>query len=61
MIDSCRFPEIFKNPKKNVLTDVVKLKGSEERDRRTLVEISDSCIKHGFTMRLFLIVFSLST
>jgi len=35
------------------------LKGSEKHDCRTLAEISDSCIKHGFKMSFFIIVFSL--
>jgi len=34
------------------------LKGLEKHDCRTLAEISDYCIKHGFKMRFFLTVFS---
>ena len=50
-----------------VTTRVVRLKlfrlkaeGVKEHDCRTLAEISDSCTKHGFKMRFFLTVFSLS-
>jgi len=32
--------------------------GKEKHDCRTLAEISDSCIKHGFKMRFFLTVFA---
>ena len=41
------------------LTVTRRLKGSEKHDCRTLAEISDSCIKHGFKMRFSLTVFSL--
>ena len=42
-----------------VTTHIVRLNGSEKQYCRTLVEISDLCIKHGFKMRFFLTVFSL--
>ncbi len=48
--------------KKVVTTHVVRLKlfrlkaeGAEKHECRTLAEISDFCIKHGFKMRFFLI------
>jgi len=41
-----------------VTTHVVRLKGSEKHYCSTLAEC-DSCIKHGFKIRFFLIIFSL--
>jgi hypothetical protein len=43
----------------NVTIHVIRLKPSEKHDCRTLAEISDSCIKHGFKMSFSLTVFSL--